>query len=526
MKRDALPGLAPLAAPEASVAAAPGWRRALATLAIVEVAIIIAYFSTAATMVATWARTETFAHGFVILPISLWLVWRRRTQVASIATRPSWIVLPIMALVGFVWLLGHVAAVNALDEFAFVGLLVLAVPAVLGVTVTRALLFPLGFLFFAVPFGEFLMPWLMLHTADVTIAAVKASGVPVLREGLQVFSVPNGRWSVVEACSGIRYLIASVVVGALFAYLNYRSWRRRAAFIAVSILVPIGANWIRAYMIVMLGYLSENRIATGVDHIIYGWLFFGLVMLIMFWIGSFWREPEVDALTVPPAPAPCAGAAGATRRPAVATAVAALAVVAAWPIAYATIERAGARTDAVLAPIEVAGWQSTAAPQASFTPHFTNASAVRSEILQHGDATVGLYVAFYRGEDDTHKLVTSGNVLLRADDKMWHATREGSADLTLDERTILVRAATIRDAYGRDLETRMWYWIDGSLTASDALAKGRIAWRRVTGSYRGAAVVVAYAPAGPSAAATLQGFVDAGWPAISKALADARGARR
>ncbi|MBS0327164.1 MAG: archaeosortase/exosortase family protein, partial [Proteobacteria bacterium] len=149
MKRDALPGLAPLAgAPEAPTAAAAGWPRALATLAIVEVAIIIAYFSTAATMVATWARTETFAHGFVILPISLWLVWRRRAEVASMAPRPSWIAMPAMALVGFVWLLGHVAAVNALDEFAFVGLLVLSVPAVLGVTVTRAVLFPLGFLFF------------------------------------------------------------------------------------------------------------------------------------------------------------------------------------------------------------------------------------------------------------------------------------------------------------------------------------------------------------------------------------------
>ena len=78
----------------------------------------------------------------------------------------------------------------------------------------------------------------------------------------------------------MRYLIASLVVGTLFAYLNYTTMWRRIAFVGVSIVVPIVANWLRAYMIVMLGYLSDNRIAIGVDHIIYGWLFFGLVMLV------------------------------------------------------------------------------------------------------------------------------------------------------------------------------------------------------------------------------------------------------
>jgi hypothetical protein len=55
-------------------------------------------------------------------------------------------------------------------------------------------------------------------------------------------------------------------------------------------IVPVIANGLRAYMIVMIGHLSSMQLATGVDHIIYGWLFFGLVMFLMFWIGSYWRE--------------------------------------------------------------------------------------------------------------------------------------------------------------------------------------------------------------------------------------------
>ncbi len=123
------------------------------------------------------------------------------------------------------------------------------------------------------------MPTLIDWTADFTIAALKLTGIPVFREGAH-FQIPSGRWSVVEACSGVRYLIASLMVGILYAYLTYRSMRRRLLFIGVSILVPIVANWLRAYMIVMIGHLSGNTLAVGVDHIIYGWIFFGVVMAV------------------------------------------------------------------------------------------------------------------------------------------------------------------------------------------------------------------------------------------------------
>ena len=107
--------------------------------------------------------------------------------------------------------------------------------------------FPLLFLFFCVPFGEFIMPRLMQWTADITVMGCAPCPVfRCIRKGLQ-FVIPSGHWSVVEACSGIRYLIASVCVGVLFAYLNYNSWKRRVLFvIAAAAMVPLVANWLRA----------------------------------------------------------------------------------------------------------------------------------------------------------------------------------------------------------------------------------------------------------------------------------------
>ena len=55
------------------------------------------------------------------------------------------------------------------------------------------------------PFGEFALPQMMEWTANFTVLALRLSGIPVFREGLQ-FVIPSGNWSVVEACSGVRYL--------------------------------------------------------------------------------------------------------------------------------------------------------------------------------------------------------------------------------------------------------------------------------------------------------------------------------
>jgi exosortase len=126
---------------------------------------------------------------------------------------------------------------------------------------------------------------------DFTVLALQATGIPVYREGNQ-FTIPSGNWSVVEACSGVRYLLASFMVGTLFGYLTYRSTRRRWIFAAISIAVPIFANWVRAYLIVLLGHLSGNKLAVGADHLIYGWVFFGVVVGLMYAVGTLWAEPE------------------------------------------------------------------------------------------------------------------------------------------------------------------------------------------------------------------------------------------
>jgi len=522
MKRD-LPFPMPRAA--LTTAGFAALRVPLASLAIALAWIIGWYASTAALMVHTWANSETFAHGFIVVPVVAWLVWRVRHQLAAAGVRPDPRALPVFVLAGSAWLAAKLGSVNVVSQAALVTMVVLAVPAVMGMTFARRMLFPLAFLFFCVPVGDFLLPTLMERTADFTVAAVRASGVPVYREGLHLI-LPTGRWSIVEACSGVRYLIASLMVGTLFAYLNYRTMWRRWVFVAVSIVVPIVANWLRAYMIVMLGHLTNNRLAVGVDHIIYGWVFFGIVMVLMFWIGSRWREDRAPD-EMPPTTAPVPATVAATAVPPLRFVLAACAIVAVtvpWPLLDSRAE-----ANLPTAPVRIAigavpEWSAVRAPDGDFEPRFVSPSAVAHGQYDRGAGTVGLYVAYYRGQTFGRKVVSSENRLPTDSDDPWNVTGRPAIDFTVGGQRYSMPLVSLVGRDGRRMYALQWYWVDGVVTPSDARAKASVSWSRLTGRGDDAAAIVVYSRAATAkdAEAELQRFVNDAWSPVASALAQAR----
>lgn len=525
MRRDALPEAGSGAAALPHTHGGSGWPYAIPALLFALIWTLIWYRSTGAAMIEIWRRSETFTHGFLVLPIVLWLVWRMRAELARVAPRPAWWALPIVAACVFAWLLGELAAVNALTQFALIALLVAIVIAVLGTAVARKLAFPLAFLFFAVPIGDFLMPRLITWTADFTILGLRLSGIPVYREGQQ-FVIPSGRWSVVEACSGIRYLIASLMVGTLFAYLTYRSLARRLIFIAVAAAVPIVANWARAYIIVMLGHISGNKIAAGVDHLIYGWLFFGVVIAVLFWIGSRWREDDETAIS---APTYTPRIIQETRASTFGAALAAVAlIVLAGKFGYWAIERSDAAAPPRLAAVNVEqNWAVSSHSFESWRPHFANPSAELQQVFRNGDNTVGLFLGYYRNQDYDSKLVSSTNVLVRSSDQKWVQTGAGDHLIEIGGEPLTVRTLRLRSASGDRMVVWQWYWINGRWTASDPRAKAYTALSRLQGRGDDSAVVVMYAledqPGGGARA--LQAFANAAAAPIEAALRQTRDQR-
>lgn len=514
----------------AAISLTRDWRNALLALAGLLAWATFLFWDTAAGMVSIWARSETFTHGFLVLPIVLWLIWRQREAILSQSPAPYLTVLPLVLVAGFAWLLGSLAAVNAAAQFAYVALLVLSVVALIGPAVARLIAFPLLFTFFAVPVGEFLMPQLMAWTADFTVVALRLSGIPVYREGLQ-FVIPSGNWSVVEACSGVRYLIASLTVGTLFAYLSYQSTYRRVLFVLVSILVPVLANWLRAYIIVMLGHLSGNKLAAGVDHLIYGWLFFGVVIMLMFMIGARWAETPVAPGVNKPGAANTPKRAHSVALLGAATAVTALLLWLPQLIFSAIENKAAAGPLVVRAPVLQSGWQPATGANVVFKPAFLNTSAETNTLYEKGGQVVGLYMGLYRNQNQERKMVSSSNSLIGGTGTSWVQTASANRAVPIAGKAQDVRTAFLREPpgaqSGNSSQLAVWqiYWVGGTLTSSDYLAKAYSAWYRLTGRGDDSAVLILYAPNGKAdeANTSLQQFLNDNFGAVNALLLDTLG---
>lgn len=508
----------------------PVWRTPLLALLALWALVLLLYWPTASAMATIWWRSDTYAHGLVVPPAALWLMWRKRAQLATMTPSPT--VLGLLGMLGaaLLWLAGDLVAVNAVTQFAFMALIVFSVPTLLGWQVTRALLFPLCYLFLAVPVGDFMLPQLMEWTADFTVEALRVSGIPVYREGLQ-FIIPSGAWSVVEACSGIRYLVASFTVGCLFAYINYQSLRKRLLFVGVAILVPLVANWLRAYMIVMLGHLSGNTIATGVDHLVYGWVFFGVVITIMFMIGARWADREPAALSATPSTQLATESVGArwVRSAALALVVLGVPYALNWQL-QGRVHQGMVQLQPLAAQ---AGWRATL-PPADWVPAYDAANAMsHSGWVSPSGERVGLHVAYYRAQNYERKLVSSTNVLVRSEDDAWAQVSGGTASTQLEREPLTVQRAELRaqgsvlNADLRRLVAWQFFWVDGRVTSSPVQAKLWGAWQKLKGQGDDGAIVVIYTPTrqdaaqdvGPDAAkAVLQAFVSDQGGALLAAL--------
>ena len=145
------------------------WQRTLPLLLALIGWILFWYWETLSAMVGIWERSDTYAHAFIVPPIALWLIWRKRDELLALQPNASgWLAIPL-AVATFLWLLGQLTAVNALTQFALVVTLILAIMSLLGLKISRHIAFPLLFLLFSVPIGDFMMPKLMDWTAAFTV---------------------------------------------------------------------------------------------------------------------------------------------------------------------------------------------------------------------------------------------------------------------------------------------------------------------------------------------------------------------
>ena len=460
------------------------WLKHLAVLGIAAISIIGLLWPTALSLIETWHSDSSYSYGFLVVPIAVLLGWRRRKDLIQVRPQASYFSLLLIALAVLLWLLGNLGDVLEIQQFAFIGILDCLVLAVLGSDAARILIFSLSFVLFAVPTGQSLIGPLQQFTGWFTASLLRLCGIPVVLED-HILSLPRGSWEVAEACSGIRYLTASVVVGILFAGLTYRTWRRRVLFVMLSIVGPILANGIRASAIVLLGYLTNGRLAAGVDHVIYGWVFFFLVTLLLLAVGNHWKEEGSGSNNPPVLPLQKSPSVGLKRRSLVMPAAFAVILVATGTSFASRIwTRSPSRlTNLILQPVD---WVPVSSTSVDWAPALANLQASSTETLISPKGQVSVYIAYYSYGQRKLELVNSYNAV--ADSGGWQLMAKESRRELLNGRPTEIMESKLQRGSQHRL---VWFWYSvGDVFTSNAYqVKFCQAKQRLLGSPRSSALV-------------------------------------
>ena len=445
--------------PVAGLLVAPGWRSALVSIGIAALVFGAVFQREISGAVQVWIESTAYNHCFLIVPLVGFLLWERRWVIASVS--PSAILWPLVAMpfLSGLWLIAAILDIQEARQFLLVGMFEVVVLVALGPRVFWLLLAPLLFLFFLVPSGAFLVPTLQKITAQISIAGLELLRIPVFSDGFMI-EIPEGTFEIAEACAGLRFLIASIVFGCFFAVVMYQSVVRRTVFIALSLVVPIAANGMRALGIIVLAHLKGSAAAVEADHVLYGWFFFTLVIIILIAIGTTfaqkidrripmrptgWSKPAAWRYAIAVPAALLLAAAG----PAYATGLNALYPPSPLPVAHA--------------PLIAAPWQGSSDPAVGWRPVVYDADREFLDGFERqGSGVVMRYVALYRLRASGDALTKTGNRL--ADDKLWHITGYGRAEVTLGGKPTAVATTEIVSGQRHRL---VWsfYVVDGRIAA-------------------------------------------------------------
>ena len=436
------------------------WQRHLGALALLSVAIVAIFWRDAADMVGIWWHSSTFTHCLLMVPMIGWLVSQRVALLRPLTPAFWWPALAWMAGGGLVWMVGEAAGVGLFRQLGLVLMLQGAVAATLGEKLVRALLFPLAYALLLVPFGEELVPLLQTLTAHISMALLHLSGIPAQMEGVFI-TTPAGFFEVAEACSGVNFLVAMLAYAVFAAHLCFRSWTRRIVFVALALATTILANALRAYGTIAAAEIWGIEAAGGIDHIFYGWIFFGVVIVIVMLTARRWFDRPANDVAVD-----VTGLGGPPRFTGPAKAVISAAV--AIPLLFVgwgmLVGGRGAPLPDTMTVEAPSGWSEARAEGVAWAPRFDGTDQrLLHHFVDEKGRRVTVAIGGYERQAEGREVVAFGQGAVDPDSKWAWSASLPAVEGAKTER-LLHPGPVLRDA-------ATWYVVGGTVTGDPRRAK-------------------------------------------------------
>ncbi|MEM7400797.1 MAG: exosortase A [Pseudomonadota bacterium] len=251
---------------------------------ITALSAVIIFYQTYHNMFDIWINSPTYQYGLLVFPISIYLIWHGKDVIKNINLYPSYYYLLLLFAVFSLWYFADLYEINFLKHFSALAY----VPAIMlflyGSKLLRTFIFPISFIIFGTPFGEEIVFILQAITHSGVMIILKILNFNPEAENL--FILAGGQlFEVTRDCSGVRYFMATLIFSSLYAYIKGFSQKSTIIFILIAIFFPILLNILRASFIAVIAILGSRELAIGMDHTIYGMIFFIINVIIIIMIG-------------------------------------------------------------------------------------------------------------------------------------------------------------------------------------------------------------------------------------------------
>lgn len=445
------------------------WFKFLAAWVALLCVMGVAFSGTLTGLFMVWWDKPEYNHCLLILPIIGYLIHERRASFAVLSPCPSlWGLVPLF-FGGFLWLMGEFADADVVRHVSMIILLQGTIVTLFGLRFVRAFLFPFLYLFFLIPFGDFLVPYLQNVTRDFIVVILGLLDIPVYLDGV-FLTIPAGKFHVAEACAGLRFLVATVALGTLMANVAYKTPGRQFIVVILSFLVPVIANGFRAAGIVLIAHYSDMKYATGADHLIYGWIFFAFVLLVFIGVSMTFTNRSIhDGYLDTESPYWREKLSCSSRR-FYSTFLLAVVIGLSAPFYSLLIEQRYEQSEGQrMKDVQISGYERTDAGQDNWRPYFKGAV---QEIFTHyalaDHQTVDFYVAYYPYQNAEREMIRYGNGFEYED--IWSRAATAGVHVEVADQDYEFTEDLLHSKYGNRL---VWYiyWVDGQLTSNKYKAK-------------------------------------------------------
>ena len=257
---------------------------------------LIAYLPVWKRLVEAWSSNDEYSHGFLIIPVCMYILLRERRQIAQCQTAPSNWGVVILATGLFTYIFSYLAEILTLASLSMLIVLTGLTICVYGFDAFKKARFVLFLMLFMIPvpaqiYSSATLP-LQLMVSKASTWLIDVAGIPVYREG-NMIRLATKSLEVVQACSGLRSMISLFALSSIFGYFIIKSNASRGLLILLGVPISISVNIVRIFLIAVFSYYFSYDLTNESIHGLFGIAIFGFAIVLIFGSGrilSLWEK--------------------------------------------------------------------------------------------------------------------------------------------------------------------------------------------------------------------------------------------